>query len=192
MSHFLTCILLLFAINHSIYCSYHYVGCYTQVFHDSYFTSSFMEPTLCFRLCDTPIIYLQKSICRCSGGGLMHYNRQIDKLCLIPCTQPVDRLVKSVNTCGGALTYSAYVQEKFYSYHGHLFDYQIQFASCELWKTKDAYEIYEVQFDQTIVQSSLNRLEQCAAACLDQNATTKSIGKYFFIENRTKNRLFFI
>ena len=83
MFHLLTSILLFLTINQSIYCSYHYVGCYTQVFHDSYFTSSFMEPTLCFRLCDTPIIYLQKTICRCSGGGLMHYNRQNDRLCSI-------------------------------------------------------------------------------------------------------------
>lgn len=163
----------------TIHCSYHYVGCYTQVFHDSYFTSSFMEPTLCFRLCDTPIVYLQKSICRCSGGGLMHHNRQSDKLCLIPCTKPVDRAVKTANTCGGQQTYSAYVQEKFYSLHGHLFDYKIQFASCELWRSTTAYETYEVQFDPVIARTSLNRLERCAAACLDQNATTKSIGKYF-------------
>ena len=87
-------------------------GCYTQVFHDSYYTSSFMEPTLCFRLCDTPIIYLQKTVCRCSGGGLMHYNRQNDShFVATPCTKPVDRSVQSVNTCGGTSTYSAYVQK---------------------------------------------------------------------------------
>jgi hypothetical protein len=188
MSYFLSYIILLFAINHSIYCSYRYVGCYTQIFHDSYFTSSFMEPTLCFRLCDTPIVYLQKTICRCSGGGLTHYNRQNDDLCKIPCTKPVDRSINSANTCGGVSTYSAYVQEKFYSHHGHLFDYRIQFSTCELWKNRDIYEIYDVQYDNIIGRSSLNRLEQCAAACLDQNATTKSIGKCVFIliESRIK------
>jgi hypothetical protein len=62
--------IMIISINHSINGSYYYAGCYTQVFHDSFFTSSFMEPTLCFRLCDTPIVYLQATICRCSGGGL--------------------------------------------------------------------------------------------------------------------------
>lgn len=186
MSHFLSYILLLLAINPAIDCTYHYVGCYTQVFHDSFFTSSFMEPTLCFRLCDTPIIYLQKTVCRCSGGGLMHYNRQSDKLCQQPCTKPVDRDVKSANTCGGQSTYSVYVQEKFFTLHGHLFQYRIEFASCELWKTTALYETYEVQFDTVITRSSLNRLERCAAACLDQNATTKSIGNYPLLGDLTK------
>jgi hypothetical protein len=174
-------ILIIFAINQSVYCSYHYVGCYTQVFHDSYFTSSFMEPTLCFRLCDTPIIYLQKTVCRCSGGGLMHYNRQSDNVCTIPCTKPVDRSVKSVNTCGGSLTYSAYVQGTFYRRHGHLFVYQIQFSSCESWKNAEVYDTVEVNFNDGITRSSLNRLEKCAAACLDQNATTKSIGRHLIL-----------
>ena len=176
---------MIFSINQSIYCSYHYVGCYTQVFHDSYFTSSFMEPTLCFRLCDTPIIYLQKTVCRCSGGGLMHYNRQSTALCSIPCTKPVDRSVKTANKCGGTSTYSAYVLDKFYTRHGHLFDYQIHFSSCELWKRDDIYVTYNVTFDPTMTRSSLNKLERCAAACLDQNATTKSIGMFFFISQKT-------
>jgi hypothetical protein len=150
MFHLLIYILIIFSINQSsIYCSYHYVGCYTQVFHDSYFTSSFMEPTLCFRLCDTPIIYLQKTICRCSGGGLMHYNRQSDGLCSIQCTKPVDRSVNSTNTCGGPWTYSAYAHDKFYTVHGHLFDYKIQFVACELWKSSDVYETSEAYFDET-------------------------------------------
>jgi hypothetical protein len=136
-----------------------------------------MEPTLCFRLCDTPIIYLQQSICRCAGGGLMHYNRQNDALCTILCTKPVDRSVQTQNTCGGSLTYSAYVHEHFYSQHGHLFDYQIYFSSCELWKNTDVYDTNEVQLDDLSTHSSLNRLEKCAATCLDQNATTKSIGR---------------
>ncbi|CAF1131284.1 unnamed protein product [Rotaria sordida] len=139
-----------------------------------------MEPTLCFRLCDTPIIYLQSTVCRCSGGGLMHYKRQIDELCKLPCTKPVDRSIKSSNTCGGSLTYSAYVQDKFFIKHGHLFDYQIHFSSCELWTNPDVYDTSEIQLSNIIERSSLNKLEQCAAACLDQNATTKSIGKYLF------------
>ncbi len=178
MYHPLIYILIIFSINQSIYCSYYYAGCFTQVFHDSYFTSSFMEPTLCFRLCDTPIIYLQKTVCRCSGGGLMHHNRQSITQCTIPCAKPVDRSVTSQNTCGGLSTYSAYVQQKFYSQHGHLFAYQIEFASCELWKNADVYETYLAKLNGINVRSSLNNLERCAAACLDQNATTKSIGIY--------------
>lgn len=176
MFRLLLYILIIFSINHSIECSYHYVGCYTQVFHDTYFSSSFMEPTLCFRLCDTPIIYLQKTICRCSGGGLMHHNRQRDELCKFPCTKPVDRIIQSKNTCGGTQTYSAYVQDKFYTQHGHLFTYQIHFSSCES-GFDEVYETYEANFTNTIIKSSLNQLEKCAAACLDQNATTKSLGK---------------
>ena len=173
-SHLLTYVLLLLIFNQSIDCSYRYAGCFTQVFMDTYFTSSFMEPTLCFRLCDTPVIYLQKTICRCSGGGLMHYNRQNDGLCASPCPQPVDRSVQSTHTCGGSMTYSAYIQDKFYSLHGHLFDYQIEFSSCVSWKTNGVYESYEVNFEIIVPTSSLNRLEKCAAACLNQNATTKS------------------
>lgn len=108
----------------------------------------------------------------------MHHNRQSDKLCSTACTKPVDRVVTTANTCGGQQTYSAYVEEKFYTLHGHLFDYRIQFTSCELWKSTAAYETYEVELDQKVKRSSLNRLELCAATCLDQNATTKSIGKY--------------
>ncbi|CAF1125765.1 unnamed protein product [Rotaria sp. Silwood1] len=134
-----------------------------------------MEPTLCFRLCDTPIIYLQGTICRCSGGGLMDYRRQSNDLCQIPCTKPVDRSVKTPNTCGGSSTYSAYVQDKFFIKHGHLFDYQINFASCELWTGSDVYDTSEVRLND-IGRSSLNKLEQCAATCLDRNATTRSIG----------------
>ncbi|UJR31253.1 hypothetical protein I4U23_018755 [Adineta vaga] len=175
MYQFLIYILFIFSINQSVFCSYRNAGCFTQVFHDSYFTSSFMEPTLCFRLCDTPIIYLQKTVCRCSGGGLTDQNRQIAKACTYPCTQPVDRSVKTSNKCGGPSAYSAYVQEKFYSTHGHLFDYQIKFSSCETWRKSDVYDTSEIILSSITVRSSLNKLEQCAAACLDQNATTKSI-----------------
>lgn len=168
---------ILFSINYSVHCSYHYVGCYTQVFHDSYFTSSLMEPTLCFHLCDTPVIYIQGTVCRCSGGGLMHYNRKHNKLCNIPCTKPVDRSISTTNTCGGTSTYSAYVQENYYTTHGHLFDYQIHFSSCELWKSDDVYDTTRANASVEIGNSSLNRLERCAAACLDQNATTKYIGR---------------
>ena len=176
MSHLLLSLLILFSINQSISCTYRYAGCYTQVFYDSYFTSSFMEPTLCFRLCDTPIIYLQKSICRCSGAGLSHSGRQIDKLCPTPCTKPVDRTVQTANTCGGTSTYSAYVQEKFYSHHGHLFSYGIEFKACELWNNENVYETHEVKFNENIERSSLNKLERCTASCLDSNATVRSIG----------------
>ncbi len=165
------------SISQSIDGSYHYVGCYTQVFYESFFSSSFMEPTLCFRLCDTPIIYLQKTICRCSGGGLMHHNKQADKYCTIPCTKPADRQVKTANTCGGQLTYSAYVENDFYIQHGHLFNYQIYFFACELWKTNDVYETIKVNLDSIVATSSLNKMERCTAACLDKNMTTKSIGK---------------
>jgi hypothetical protein len=89
----------------------------------------------------------------------MHHNKQADKYCTIPCTKPADRQVKTANTCGGQLTYSAYVEDDFYIRHGHLFNYQIYFFACELWKTNDVYETIK------------------AAACLDKNMTTKSIGK---------------
>ena len=170
-------LLIAISIIHPIYGSYRYAGCYAQVFHDSFFTSSYMEPTLCFRLCNTPIIYLQKTICRCSGGGLMAHNRQNDKICAIPCTKPADRQFKTANTCGGLRTYSAYVEDQFYTRHGHLFSYQIQFLSCELWPISNVYDTFQVKFDDPSVKSSLTKMERCAAACLDQNLTTKSIGR---------------
>jgi hypothetical protein len=182
MPHTLISLVLIVIVEQSIvHCRYHYVGCYTHVFHETYFTSSFMEPTLCIRLCDTPIIYLQKTVCRCSGAGLMHYNRQNDNQCSIPCTKPVDRSVQTKNTCGGSYTYSVYVQENFYSQHEHLLDYRIQFSACELWRTSNIYETVSVQIDQNNVRTSLNQLERCAASCLDKTVTTKSIG------NRTDN-----
>jgi hypothetical protein len=179
MYHLLIPLLFILAINHQLVdCSYRYAGCFPDVFHDSYFTSSFMEPMLCFRLCDTPIIYLQRTVCRCSGGGLMHQNQQNSSVCSLPCPKPVDRTVKTTHTCGGTTAYSAYVEEKFYSQHGHLFQYQIQFLACEEWKSSDVYETAQVKFRGITGRSSLSRLEACAAACLDQNATTKSIGSY--------------
>ncbi|CAF5132550.1 unnamed protein product, partial [Rotaria sp. Silwood1] len=134
-----------------------------------------MEPTLCFLLCETPIIYIQGSICRCSGGGLMDHNRQSDRHCNKPCIKPGDRTVRIVNTCGGAQTYSAYAEEKFYTQHAHLFNFRIQFTSCELWNTSDYNDTVEVKIDKASVKTPLNRLERCAATCLDQNTTTKSI-----------------
>ncbi|CAF3849238.1 unnamed protein product, partial [Rotaria sp. Silwood1] len=162
---------------HPVYSSYRYVGCYTQVFYDSYFISSYMEPKLCFSLCQTPIIYIQHRICRCSGSGLMDYNRQRDKFCNIQCPKPGNRQDKTTNTCGGIKTYSVYVEEQFYTRHAYLLNYQIQFASCELWNSSNYYNTFQVQIDGSSVRSSLNKLERCAAACLDQNATTKSIGR---------------
>lgn len=176
--------ILLLLHTQSIESSYQYVGCYTQVFYESFFTSSIMEPTFCFRLCDTPIIYLQKTICRCSGGGLMHHNRKDDQQCSIQCSKPADRLVNTSNTCGGPLTYSAYVENNFYIRHGHLFNYQINFFACELWNKDDVYETFQVS---TAVQSSLNKLERCAAACLDNNTNIKSLGKYFLYSHNCSN-----
>jgi hypothetical protein len=115
-----------------------------------------MEPKLCFLLCQTPIIYIKKEICRCSGGGLMTHNRE---------------------KCENQETYSAYAEDKFYTEHAHLFNYQIQFTSCELWNTSGFYDTLQVKIDKSSVKSPLNQLEQCAATCLDRNATTKSIGK---------------
>ncbi|CAF3918278.1 unnamed protein product [Rotaria sp. Silwood1] len=134
-----------------------------------------MEPTLCFRLCETPIIYIQDKICRCSGGGLMDHSRQRDIYCTIPCPAPGNRQVKTTNTCGAKETYSAYAEHQFYTRHAHLFEYRIQFTSCQFWNTSGYYDILQVKIDESFVKSSLTKLERCAAACFDQNATTKSI-----------------
>lgn len=141
---------------HSVYGSYRYAGCYKNVFYNSYFRSSGMEPKLCFLLCETPIIYIQDKICRCSGVGLTG---------------------QSQANCGGQETYLAYAEENFYTKHEDLFNYQIQFTSCELWNTSGLYDTLQVKIDKSFVKSPLNQLEQCAATCLDRNATTKSIGK---------------
>jgi hypothetical protein len=109
----------------------------------------------------------------------MHHNRQNNSYCTIPCTKPADRQVKTANTCGGARTYSAYIEEQFYTRHGHLFNYQIQFKSCELWNDSSIYDKYSIKLGENTIESSLNKIEQCAATCLDQNATTKLIGKVF-------------
>ncbi|CAF3811507.1 unnamed protein product [Rotaria sp. Silwood1] len=172
-------LLIITSIVHPIYSSYHYVGCYTQVFYDSYFTSSYMEPTLCFRLCQTPIIYIKDNICRCSGGGLMNYNRKSDKHCSIPCIKLGNRHVRTTNTCGGSDTYSAYAENQFYVRYAHLFDYRIQYASCQLWNASEYYDTLKVEIDESSVKPSLNKLERCAAACFDQNATTTSIGRRY-------------
>ncbi|CAF0884788.1 unnamed protein product [Adineta ricciae] len=168
-------LLIIFSTYPAIHASYHYVGCYTQVFYDSFFHSSYMEPLLCFRLCDTPIIYLQKTICRCSGGGFMHYNRQNDSSCPIPCPKATDSKHLSNNTCGGSRTYSVYSEQGFYSRHGHLFNYQIKFSSCESWAKQGIYDTIDIKLNELPIISSLNKLEQCAAVCLDRNITTKSI-----------------
>ena len=110
----------------------------------------------------------------------MDKSRLIDKMCSWPCTKPVDRAVNTFNTCGGPSAYSVYVQEKFYSLHGHLFNYRIDFSTCELWKSSDVYDTQAIRLTGITVRSSLNKLEQCAAACLDNNATTRSIGMIYF------------
>ena len=146
-----------------------------------------MEPTLCFRMCDTPIIYLQKTVCRCSGAGLLHSGRQSDSVCVIPCAKPVERKEKRVNTCGGSLTYSAYIQDNFYETHGHLFDYQIQYRSCEARANDSNHEAIIVPTNKNLARSSLNRLERCAASCLDQNSTVRLIGEFLsFVVKSTK------
>ena len=104
----------------------------------------------------------------------MHHNRKPDRDCLFPCSKAANRQVNTSNTCGGQQTYSAYVEKDFYIRHGHLFHYQIEFFACELWKSNDVYETFQVTID---LPSSLNKLERCAAACLDNNTNIKSIGK---------------
>ncbi|CAF1003222.1 unnamed protein product [Rotaria sordida] len=164
------------SITNTAYSSYYYVGCYTQIFYDTYFTSSYMEPTLCFRLCETSIIYIQDKICRCSGGGLMDHSRQRDIFCTIPCPTPGNRQVKATNnTCGGKETYSAYAEYQFYTRHAHLFEYRIKFTSCQFWNTSGYYDTLLVKIDESSVKSSLTKLDRCAGACLDQKVTTKSI-----------------
>ncbi|CAF1222466.1 unnamed protein product [Rotaria magnacalcarata] len=155
--------------------AYRYVGCYQQVFYDSYFISSYMEPNLCFRLCETPIIFIQDTVCRCSGGGIMHYDRNADDDCSIQCRKPGDSRVKTTAKCGGERTYSAYAEENFYTRHAHLLDYRIQYSSCQFWNRSDYYDTFQVKTDASSVKSPLNRLERCAATCLDRNSTTTSI-----------------
>ncbi|CAM4757047.1 unnamed protein product [Rotaria magnacalcarata] len=99
-----------------------------------------MESSLCFHLCEAPIIYIQQTVCRCSGGGLMHRNRQRDSFCSIPCRKSGDRLMNTIARCGGTETYSAYAEDQFYTRHAHLFEYRIQFSSCELWNNSGYYD----------------------------------------------------
>ncbi|CAF3363218.1 unnamed protein product [Rotaria sp. Silwood2] len=134
-----------------------------------------MEPTLCFILCETPIVYLQGPICRCSGVGLANHNRVTDGFCTIQCRKPGNRNVKTNNTCGGRETYSVYAEEKYYIQYAHLFNFRIQFKSCELWNTSGYYDTLQVKINELYVETQLTKLERCAATCLDQNATTKSI-----------------
>ncbi len=152
----IVCLFIIIPMLDLVYGSYRSIGCYRHVFYNSYFISSSMEPNLCFLLCETPIIYIKNKICRCSSGGLTANNRE---------------------KCENEETYSAYVADKFYAEHAHLFHYQIQFTSCQLWNTSGFYDTLQVKIDKSSVKSPLNQLEQCAATCLDQNATTNSIGK---------------
>ncbi|CAF1252225.1 unnamed protein product [Rotaria sordida] len=134
-----------------------------------------MEPTLCFRLCDTPIIYIQRSICRCSWGGLMDYSRRRNTYCSTSCPKPGYRKVTTNISCGGSEYYSAYAENQFYTKHAHLFDYRIQFKSCEFRNSSSDFDILQVKIDELSEKLALNKLERCAAACLDQNKTTQSI-----------------
>ncbi|CAF4292264.1 unnamed protein product, partial [Rotaria sordida] len=105
----------------------------------------------------------------------MDHNRQQDELCTISCRKPGNTQVKTVNTCGGRETYSVYAEEKFYIQHAHLFNFRIQFTSCELWNKTGYYNVLQVKIEKSSIKTPLNKLERCAAACLDQNTTTKSI-----------------
>jgi hypothetical protein len=172
--------------------SYRYVGCYQQAFDESYFESSYMEPVLCFRLCETPIIYIQRSICRCSWSGLMDYRRQRDTYCPTPCPKSGYRQVKTNNSCGGEETYSAYAENHFYTKHAHLFAYRIRFRSCEYWNISGYYDTLQVKIDESFGKLALNKLERCAAACLDQNKTTRSIGKAICVERSSPSQTVFV
>ncbi|CAF3471105.1 unnamed protein product [Rotaria socialis] len=160
---------------HTAYGAYRYMGCYQQVLYDSYFTSSYMEPNLCFRLCETPIVFIQGTMCRCSGSGIMHYDRHEDRDCPIQCRKPGDYRVKTDAKCGGAQTYSAYAEEDFYTRHAYLLEYRIQYESCQFWNRSDYYDTFQVKTDGLSTKSPLTRLERCAATCLDRNSTTISI-----------------
>lgn len=162
---------------YSVQSRYHYAGCYEQDFHDNSFESSYMEPELCFHLCQTPIVYIKNSVCRCAWGGLMDYGRQRDSRCTTLCPTAGDRETKTNNTCGGFYTYSAYVEDQFYTRYAKLLDYKIVFRSCELWNSTDYYDMFNITFDNSSGTLGLNRLERCAAACIEQNETIKSIGK---------------
>ncbi|CAM4971429.1 unnamed protein product [Rotaria socialis] len=135
-----------------------------------------MEPNLCFRLCETPIIFIQDTVCRCSGSGLMHYDRHADRYCSTLCRQPGNPQVKTTEKCGGTEMYSLYAEENFYARHAHLLEYRIQYSSCQFWNRSDYYDTSKVNIDGLSTKSPLNRLETCAAACLDRNSTTTSIG----------------
>lgn len=170
-------LLMIISAAHVVLGAYRYVGCYRQVLYDSYFTSSYMEPNLCFRLCETPIIFIRYTECRCSGSGIMHYDRHRDSDCPIQCTKPGDSRIITTERCGGREMYSLYAEENFYTRHAHLLEYRIQYESCQFWNRSDYYDTFQVKTDASSVKSPLNRLERCAATCLDQNSTTTSIGK---------------
>ncbi|UJR19928.1 hypothetical protein I4U23_023060 [Adineta vaga] len=167
--------LLIIVIAQSVHGSYHYIGCYQQVFYDSYFESSYMEPKLCFLLCETPIIFIQGSICRCSWSGLMDHNQGKNSECSIRCPMAGYSKVKSNNLCGGSDAYSAYAENPFFTKHLHLLNYKIEFRACKFRNVSADSDIIQVKIDETSSKLGLNKLERCAAACLDRNTTTESI-----------------
>ncbi|CAF4228211.1 unnamed protein product, partial [Rotaria sordida] len=134
-----------------------------------------MEPTLCFILCETPVIYLQGTICRCSSVGLTDHNRVSDNLCKTSCEISNNDQVVTTNTCGGKETYSVYAEENYYIQQADLFNFQIQLKSCELWNTSDYYDTVQVKINESSFQTQLTKLERCANTCLNQNVTTESI-----------------
>ncbi|CAF1551354.1 unnamed protein product [Adineta ricciae] len=106
-----------------------------------------MEPTLCFSLCQTPIIYIRNFICRCAWAGLMDHNRQNDDDCKLPCRKLGNRRLKTNNSCGGYKAYSAYIKNHFYIKYIHLFNYQIQLKSCESEENYMNFNIFQVEID---------------------------------------------
>ncbi|CAF4712024.1 unnamed protein product [Rotaria sp. Silwood1] len=147
--------------------------------------SSYMEPNLCFILCETPIVYLQDNICRCSVVGLTDHDRVSDKLCQTSCKTSDNEPFLIMNTCEGRETYSVYAEEKYYIQYAHLSNFRIQFKSCQLWNTSVYDDTLQVKINELYVETQLTKLERCAATCLNQNATTKSIG----VKNCMKNRI---
>ncbi|CAF4993942.1 unnamed protein product [Rotaria sp. Silwood1] len=137
--------------------------------------SSYMEPNLCFILCETPIVYLQDNICRCSVVGLTDHDRVSDKLCQTSCKTSDNEPFLIMNTCEGRETYSVYAEEKYYIQYAHLSNFRIQFKSCQLWNTSVYDDTLQVKINELYVETQLTKLERCAATCLDQNARTKSI-----------------
>ncbi|CAF0850846.1 unnamed protein product [Adineta ricciae] len=139
-----------------------------------------MDPKLCFLLCGTPIIYIQKSICRCSWSDLMDQSKTSDSHCQTHCWRSGYYESDTNGSCGGEKTYSAFAENQFYLKHGHLLDFQLKFRSCELWNTSSNLNPLPIEIDELSDKPSSNKLERCAAACLDQYRKVQSIDSIFW------------